>query len=230
MKKSVRELREEFLTIYGYVPIMGGAPDDDGAGDGDGDDPENDGGDGNDPDTKGRDQKKGLYTSEEVEATVRRRLRRQKETFEAQREQAIKDEVAKVRAKDNEDYRSQLDLANKELEKLKGVESILARFVDLADEQFDKEFDKLPAALQRLAPDEDADPFTRQKWLNDALDAKAELEKESKDGESKDDPESKNRAKRGFNPKDAKQKQGDKENRLKSVVERFQTTGHYQPM
>jgi len=217
---TMQEKRDEFLLRLGYVPMMGGAPDDD---------PEPEEEEEETPPAKSG--KKDTYTAAEVEAITRERLRRQRDSLKAKQDADLDQRLAEMKAESDKDLKAQLDLAKQKLEKFDGLVAIVDKYTELADAQYEAEFATLPEALQVMAPESDADPFTKQQWLTGALKAaKLMTKEESKDGDTTDakaDP--KKPAKPGFNPKDPKMKKGEQE-RLDTILARFRGTAHFDTM
>jgi len=217
----MQEKRDEFLLRLGYVPMMGGAPDDD---------PEPEEEEEETPPIKG---KKDTYTAAEVEAITRERLRRQRDSLKTKQDAELEQRLAEMKAESDKDFKAQLDLANKKLAKFDGLVAIVDKYTELADEQYEAEFATLPEALQVMAPESDADPFTKQQWLTGALKAAKLMTKT--DGEKDEDDSAKKQsvngktAKPGFNPKDPKMKKGDQE-RLDTILARFRKTAHFDTM
>jgi len=218
---TLQEKREEFLHLLGYVPMMGGENEDD--------PPEGDEEDDDPPKPK---DKKDTYSAAEVEAITRDRLRRQRDSLKTKQDEVLAQRLAEMKAESEKDLKAQLDLAKQKLEKFDGLVAIVDKYTELADEQYEAEFATLPEALQLMAPDADADPFTKQQWLTGALKAAKLMTKEGGENDDKSDtksPPNGKTAKPGFNPKDPKMKKGEQE-RLDNILARFAKTAHFDRM
>jgi hypothetical protein len=113
----------------------------------------------------------------------------------------------------------------------------LTLFEELAHARLDEAIAELPEALQALAPDEDADPIEKEKWLiMKAKPALAKLKKagldddeDERDDDEEDVVKQATRKKReGLNAR--MPKSGKTQKTVEEIVKGYKSTGNYRPL
>lgn len=162
------------LAQNGIFPISGG----DGSDDGDDDDSDGDEGDDDDEsDESGSgktrrssdDKTKAKYSEADLERLVKNRLKRGRAKMEADLRTSITDQVKKdldlEAATKKGDLQKVIDDLKPKAERLAAVEKELGLFHELSEARFDEIIEQLPPEIRQFAPDDDATPVEKERWL-----------------------------------------------------------------
>lgn len=119
-------------------------------------------GDDDDVEDDGKKSKEGgeekTFTAAQVDALVKRRLARSK--------RKMRSDVLAELENDPDKKDDQADLKNRLTTAEKRVAD-LEELAELAEERFEQEVEDLPEHIRDLAPDDDADILTKERWLVD---------------------------------------------------------------
>jgi hypothetical protein len=217
----------QYFEKWGFWPISGGSPESDDEEFEDADDSDVEDDDDEDDDTSGDDGKKPkksskesekVYTKADVTRLVAERNRRTKRTlmkdpeFRAEVLAAAKEagetpDVEKLRSK-----ASQVD----------DLMDIIEQYEDAAEERFTAALETLPEHIQDTAPDDDATPLEKEKWLAKALRAAEKYQSENKDDDKADGDKKERRPRKGLKPRDPKDRTKGDPSRVESLVQEYQ--------
>jgi hypothetical protein len=169
------------------------------------------------------------YTHAELEAILKRRLTRQEKkitkTVSATVEQQVKDKLEAERIAKDGTLQEKLDAANKELADVPTMKQMLTVLADTAEKRYKRTLDALPETIRLLAPDDDIDILTREKWLEEkGLPAAEKLKGEGGTGTTGTTGPKGNT---GTLPEPGKPSD---EEKVKGLVKKFRASGIYRPM
>lgn len=227
------EERAEYLRAYGFLPISGG----DGSDEDEDDSDENDDEDEDEGDEDGSKNRKPAsakkeFTQADLNRILGQKIRSERKKIEDAIRSEITTEMEKEKAKIDNDLAAQLKLAEKELADLPLLKSAVLKFSDLAEQRYLDALETLPEHIRMMAPDEDADPLTKESWLTEkALPAAKQFASISKEDEKNKEGDKKP-SKPGNKPRtpaSADEVEVD-ENKLKALVKRLGAAGEYRPM
>lgn len=166
------------------------------------------------------------FTAAQVESTVKRRLARAKRKLRSEILAEIEDDPDKK--DDTTDLKNRLTTAERRVADLEELE-------ELAEERYEQELEELPEHIRDLAPDDDADILTKERWLVDKARPAMKKYQDSqgeKKGEKKDDKgdqtRTTRRSRRGNDPKDPPaNNRRDESAERKKLKEEVRGTGGY---
>lgn len=213
-------------------PICGGDGTDDDNDNGNGDEGNNrDDGGNND-----RSDKPKSYSESQVESIVKKRLARERERIAGEVKADLEAQAKLAKAKADGDLQKVIDQQAKELEKFDILKPVLQEYEALAEERFKAQFDTLPDALKMLAPDDDATPLAKERWLTrKALPALEKLKgteggDSTKKGDATKQDQKKTTTKRGNNPPEFENISETSKQRIDDMVEQYRSGPAYRTM
>jgi hypothetical protein len=165
------------------------------------------------------------YTQDEVDAILKRRLKRQETSLTKKITDAVtqqmKDAAAAAEADKDKTLEQKLADAQSKLERLGALEQIVGDFQETAEKRYKRMLKSLPETIQDLAPDQDVDIVTREKWLVEkGIPAADKLKADGKD--------EKKPAARGNNPDDPDpEADGDRKKKVDDLVNKYRGSGLY---
>lgn len=238
-REQRKEWAESYFRRFGFLPLAGGEPDDDEGDDADEDDEDDD----EEDDDEGgepakRKQSSRSVSTAEVNRIVRERLTRERASIEKKLRTKIEAENKIAQAKLDKDLQKELDAIRPKAELATELEELVLEFSELADAEFEAALEDLPDFIREMAPDEDADPIEKKRWLVEkALPAakKFKAKEDKNDDKDESDPKKKalqtrrRTAKLGLNPDDPKDRKA-REERVKEILGRFKSSKQYKGM
>jgi hypothetical protein len=249
------EEKARLLLQYNIRPISGG----DGTGEDDEDDDEGEDDDESDDDeadsgkTRKSSQKPKTYTQNDVERLVKQRLARARSKMESDLTDSItkkvQNQIEVDAAAKKGDLQKVIDDLRPKAEKLERIEKELGLFHELSSTRFEEVIENLPEDLKMLAPDDDASPVQKERWLitkaMPALkkwqekEAKKKTSRRDEDEEDEDEDEEEDTTSRrstrrqkvtGNNPFTPLPGGKNDKKTLEEIVKGYEESGAYRPM
>lgn len=198
----------------------------------DGDEDEDEDDDGGEPDK--RTSSKKTFTQAEVNQLVSAAVKKKIPQLERRIAKRIEDDFTAKNA--DKDLQKQVELYKPKAEKADEYEELLEEFYDIFEAEYEQTLSTLPDFIQEMAPDDDASPLEKKKWLVEKAtpalkryEAKRKKRGDDEEDEDGDNGDDRKKGTRGFKPNDSKTRRT-RESKLEQLTVRHKGSGLYRGM
>jgi hypothetical protein len=171
--------------------------------------------------TQDGDGRNRVFTAEEVEAIIKKRLARQRQKLVQELKSQVQQELLVERAKQQGDLKAAIEALERELNELRPSRERLRQFEELAEARYQALLKELPEPIRLLAPDDDTPVLEKERWLvTKALPAAQKLK--SRNGAATPAP--------GNNPADPQPSTAKKDDVVQDIIRSYQANPLFRPL
>lgn len=166
------------------------------------------------------------FSQDDLNRALARRLRRERDKLKGEVREELEREQKLSKAEQDGDLKAVVEDLRKKLSAKENADSLIEEYESLAQERYDAALADLPEHLRDLAPDDDEPIIIKERWLTKkAIPAAAKWRADQeKNGETKE------KAKKGLNPKDPKSDDKTRDAHLKDLIKGYDRSGMFKPL